>query len=164
MIPLALLLLAVSSKVELVNGDYQIAPSDWQWVPVNVRQHPALLTASFQVHSGSEDVRLLLMRREDLDDMPHGSLADTPEARAGALTHYLHDLGEYGLVVENTNSHVPASVHLFIWLDFAPHRTAVETLSPQRQWSVILISFAAFFGIVTWSARKLLHAMKAGGQ
>src|SRR5579872_3446078 len=163
MIPLALLLLAVSSKVELVNEVYQIAPTDWQWVPVNVRQHPALLSATYQVHSGSQDVRLLLMRREDLDDMPRGSLADTPEGRAGGLSHYLRDLGEYGLVVENTNPRAPATVHLSIWLDFAEHRNAAQTLSPQRQLSVVLISFAAFFGIVTWSARKLLHAMKAGG-
>ena len=154
--------MAASNKVELVNGDYQIAPSDWQWVPVNVRQHPALLSAAYQVHSGSEDVRLLLMRREDLDDMPHGSLADTPEGRAGAFSHYLRDLGEYGLVVENTNRRAPATVHLSIWLDFAERRSAAETLSPRRQLGVILISFAVFFGIVTWSARKLLHAMKAG--
>ena len=163
MIPIALVLLAVSSKVELVNGDYQIAPADWQWVPVNVLQRPAMFSATYQVHAGSQDVRLLLMRRADLDDMPHGSLAETPEARAGGMSHYLRDLDQYGLVVENTNRRLPATVHLSIWLDFA-QRNSVQTLSPARQLTVIVISFVVFFGIVTWSARKLLLALKAGVQ
>jgi len=34
-------------------------------------------------------------------------------------------------------------------------------LSPQRQLTVIAISFAVFFGIVTWSARRLLHCASA---
>jgi hypothetical protein len=160
MIPFALLLLAVSNRVELVNADYQIAPADWQWVPIHLKQRPALLSAVYQVRSGSSDVRLLVMRREDLDDMPHGSLAQTEEGRVGNVSHYLHDLGEYGLVVENRDARAPADVRLSIWLDFAPRRT-VETLSPRRQFSIVAISLAVFFGIVTWSARQLLRAMKS---
>jgi len=33
-------------------------------------------------------------------------------------------------------------------------------LSPRRQLVVILLSFATFFGIVTWSARRLLRGIR----
>jgi hypothetical protein len=36
----------------------------------------------------------------------------------------------------------------------------VTRLSPQRQFTVILISFAVFFGIVTYSARRLLRGIR----
>src|SRR5215472_10937578 len=98
-----ILLLAATNRVELVNEDYQIAPADWQWVPIGLKQRAGMLVANFQVHSGSGQVRLVLMRREDIDDMPHGALAETTPARAGSLGHYLREPGEYALVVENAD-------------------------------------------------------------
>jgi hypothetical protein len=164
MIALAwLMLAAVTSKVELVNGDYQIAPSDWQWVPIGVKQRTGMLSADFQVRSSSGQVRLVLMRREDLDDMPRGNLAQTPLGSAGSINRYLHELGEYGLVIQNQDARAPANVHLNIWMDFAQPRSGVETLSPKRQFSVIAISFAVFFGIVTWSAKRLFQSMRGSG-
>ena len=37
---------------------------------------------------------------------------------------------------------------------------AVATLPPERRLVVILISFAVFFAIVTWSARRLLRLVR----
>jgi hypothetical protein len=52
-------------------------------------------------------------------------------------------------------------VHLRVSLDFSGRAgETIQYLSPQRRLTVILISFAVFFGIVTWSARKLLAAVK----
>jgi len=155
-----ILLLAASSRVELVNEDYRIAAADWQWVPVGLKQQPGMISAHFQVQSGSPEVRLVLMRRQDLDDMPHGSLVQTAPGRAGSLDHYIHDLGDYALVVDNREGAAPADVHLSVWIDFSQRRVPVETLPPQRQLTVILLSFAVFFGIVTWSARRLLNAVR----
>ena len=157
-----ILLLAASNRVELVNEDYQIAPADWQWVPIGINQRPASLGANFQVESGSGQVRLLLMRREDIEDMPHGSLAETPAARSGSLGQYLHELGAYALVVENADPRSPAHVHLNVWLDFSHHGPPVETLPPERQLSVVAVSFVVFFGIVAWSARRLLRLLRKG--
>jgi hypothetical protein len=36
----------------------------------------------------------------------------------------------------------------------------VTTLSPRRQIEIVIISFAAFFGIVSWSARRLLKGIR----
>ncbi|MCL4402099.1 MAG: hypothetical protein M1436_05475 [Acidobacteria bacterium] len=54
-----------------------------------------------------------------------------------------------------------AKVRVRVWLEFSgkpgPH---VGYLSPGRRVAAILISFGVFFGIVTWSAKKLLCAIK----
>ena len=42
------LLLAASTRVELVDEVYQIPPAEWKYVEVNLRQKPALVTASFR--------------------------------------------------------------------------------------------------------------------
>jgi hypothetical protein len=163
MVPIAwIFLLALSNRVELVNEDFQIAPADWKWVPIVAKQHTAMLTADYRVLAGPGDVRLVLMRGEDINEMPYGRLVQTEFARAGKLDHYLGDLGEYGLVVENRDSRAPAQVHLNVSLDFGSRATGVGTLSPRRQLSVIIISFAVFFGIVTWSAHRLLRAVRGG--
>jgi hypothetical protein len=54
-----------------------------------------------------------------------------------------------------------ANVHLRIRLDFglAPE-LAVRRLSPGRQLTVIALSCAFFFGVVTYSARRLLKGLR----
>jgi hypothetical protein len=65
------------------------------------------------------------------------------------------------VVINNRESRVPVQVHLRVWLDFSARAAqGVGYLSPERRLAVILISFAVFFGIVTWSARKLLQATR----
>lgn len=151
------------SRVELVNEDYQIAPGDWQWVEVNLKQRAGAILANYQVLSGPPSVRLVLMHRHDLDNMPLGALGQTQAAGSGSFIHRVREVGNYALVVENQSATAPSIVHLNVWIDFARPGRTVETLSPQRQLTVILVSFAAFFGIVAWSARRLLKAVKRTG-
>ena len=55
-----------------------------------------------------------------------------------------------------------SDVHLFISLDFADVQGSGNTqLDPRRQVTVILLSFAFFFAVVTYSARKLLQGVRA---
>jgi hypothetical protein len=165
-LPACLLLLAASTSVELVDEVYQIPPADWKYVEVNLRQNPARVDASFDVRSGSETVRLALMTRAALEslrsDLPHGLLAVTPTAKSGALHFRVRHPGDYVLVVDNRASKAkPAAVHLRIALDFArPSGPEVTHLAPGRQLTVIVLAFAFFFGVVTYSARKLLRAAK----
>ena len=167
------LLLAASTSVELVDEVYRIAPAEWKYVEVNLRQNPALVTASFQVESGAEagagagsdKVRLALMTRADLahlrGELPHGLLAVTPPGRSGALDFRVREPGDYALVVDNRSGKKPAAVHLRIALDFAqPFGPVVTRLGPRRQVTVIVLAFAFFFGVVTYSARKLLRATR----
>lgn len=154
---------AAPNRVVLVNEDYQIAPGDWQWVEVNLKQRAGAILANYQVLSGPTSVRLVLMHRRDLDNMPLGALAQTPAAGNGSFFHGVHEVGNYALVVENQSTAAPSIVHLNVWIDFARPGRTVETLSPQRQLTVILVSFVVFFGIVTWSARRLLRAVRRNG-
>src|SRR5674476_219139 len=104
-------LLAASTSVELVDEVYQIAPAEWKYVEVNLRQNPALVTASFDVVSGAESgsgkVRLALMTRADLEnlraDLPHGLLAVTPIAKSGALAFRVRQPGDYVLCLLYTS-------------------------------------------------------------
>jgi hypothetical protein len=161
-----LLLLAASTSVDLVDELYQIPAAEWKYVEVNLRQRPAAITANFDVRSGSDQVRLALMTRADLDhlrgNLPYGVLAMTPAGPRGAFVFRVREVGDYVLVVDNRAAQSkPAEVHLFISLDFADvRRPGVTQLEPRRQVMVILLSFAFFFAVVSYSARKLLQGVK----
>jgi hypothetical protein len=159
-------LLAASTSVELVDEVYRIPTNEWKYVEVNLRQNPALVTASFQVESGPETVRLALMTRAALEslraDLPHGLLAVTPVGKSGAIAFRVRQPGDYVLVIDNRASRAQAAaVRLRVALDFArPSGPEITRLAPRRQLTVIVLAFAFFFGVVTFSARKLLRAAK----
>jgi len=161
-----LVLLAASTSVELVDEVYHIPPAEWKYVEVNLRQNPALVSAFFSVESGSDKVRLALMTHTDLEnlreELPHGLLAVTAPGKSGSLDFRVRRPGDYVLVVDNRSSKTkPAAVHLHVALDFAgPSGPIVTRLGPRRQLAVIVLAFAFFFGVVTFSARKLLRAAK----
>ena len=106
------------------------------------------------------------MTRADLErlreDVPHGLLAVTDFGKSGAFDFRVRQPGDYVLVVDNRSSKTqPAAVHLRIALDFArPSGPIVTSLGARRQLTVIVLAFAFFFGVVTFSARKLLRAAK----
>lgn len=158
-----ILMLASSTVVDVVDEVYQIPASEWRYVELGLNQRPAIVHAHYQVESGSQQVRLALMRREDLErlraGLPHGVIEETDPAGSGSFTPHVRGPGDYVVVVDNPGA--AASVHLRIWLDFGVRPGhEVTQLSPQRQLVVILLSFAFFFGIVTWSARRLLRGIK----
>lgn len=159
-------LLAASTSVELVDEIYRIPAAEWKYVEVNLRQNPALVTASFQVEAGSDKVRLALMNHADLErlreGLPHGVLAVTEAGKSGGLNFRVGEPGDYVLIVDNRSGKTQhAAVHLRIALDFARSSVPIVTrLGRQRQMTVVVLAFAFFFGVVTYSARKLLRAAK----
>jgi hypothetical protein len=108
-------------------------------------------------------VRLALLRRGDLERLrmgvPHGALEVTATAPRGQLSYTVPSTGDYALVIDNTSG-APAWVHLSIWLDFGRHGPPTAQLTPRRRLAVILISFAVFFAIVSFSAHRLLRAVR----
>jgi len=165
-----ILLLAASTSVDLVDEVYQIPANEWRYVELELKQKPALVSASYQVLSGWRQVRLALMRREDLErlreDQPHGVLDLTATGPSGRLDYQVHRPGVYAIVLDNESGPLglggrATTVHLKVRLDFGETPgPEVTRLSPQRQLAVILVSFAVFFGIVTFSARRLLRTLK----
>ena len=166
MIPVALLLLAATTHVDLVDDIFRIPAGEWRYVEVGLRQKAALVSADFQVQSGSHKVRIALLRREDLerlrDDRPHGVLATTDPAASGKLRYPVRIAGDYVVMIDNRDDpDHPAEAHLRVALDFGgPGGPAVTQLSPQRQIAVISISFAVFFAIAGYSARRLLRGIR----
>jgi hypothetical protein len=154
--------LAFASAEELVNQVYTIPADEWRYVDLGIGQRPALVEAEYQVRVGSDQVRLAVMRRDDLEHLreglAHGVVKATEPGHSGKLRCEVRPPGEYVMVVDNQMSGGrPATVQLRIRLDFPPLAGDIpQRLSPQRRLTVILVSFAAFFAIVTWSGRKLL--------
>ncbi len=158
------MLLAAPTSVELVDEVYQIPASQWRYVDLTLKQQPALVSATFQVLTGSPQARIALMRGQDLERLrggqSHGVLAVTPLASSGNLSYYASSPDDYAVVVDN-HAAQPSAIHLRISLEFGASPGPVVTrLPPRRQLTVILISFAVFFGIVTFSARRLWRAIK----
>ena len=165
MIPVALILLALATHVDLVDDVYQIPAGQWRYVELGLRQRPALVTANFEVRSGSNQVRLALLRREDLErlreDRPSGVLAATDRGSSGNLRYQVQVAGDYILLIDNREGRDrPATAHLRVALDFGPGRgPGVTRLSVPRQITVIVLSFAVFFVIAGFSARRLLRGI-----
>ena len=152
-----------STNVELVDEVYQIPAAEWKYVEINLRQQSAVVSAAFSVNSIQGQVRLALMTRADLEhfrnDLAHGVLALTPISHSGTLVFRVREPSDYVLVVDNrADATHSASVHLRVALDFSqPLPPPTAQITPQRQLTVIALSFLFFFSVITYSARKLLH-------
>jgi hypothetical protein len=156
----------LASAEELVDRVYTIPADDWRYVDLGIGQRPALVEAEYQVRAGSDQIRLAVMRRDDLEHLreglAHGVVEATEAGRSGKLACQVRPPSEYVVVIDNRMGDGRAAVvRLRIRLEFPPATGAIaERLSPQRRLTVILVSFAAFFAIVTWSGRKLLPPVR----
>jgi hypothetical protein len=159
----ALFLMLAASRVELVDQVDQIPANEWRWIPIGLSQQPALVAAAYEVLSGPPEVRLALIPKEDIEKLkegaPHRVIAVSLPSSGGRLHYQVRERGEYAVVIDNQGRN-PASVRTRIWLDFGRRGPAVTQLSPRRRLVIVLISFAVFFGIVTFSARRLLKVVR----
>jgi hypothetical protein len=159
MLLLAWLLLQAVTSVPLLDEVYVIPANDWRFVPLGLNQRPALVIARFEVSPPPQKARLELMTDEELLHLqagqPHADLSSTPFLSQGTLVYNVPMAGDYVIVMDNRDQ-PPARVRLRVRLDFP----AVTQLPREKQLAVILISFAAFFVVVTWSARRLLRNMR----
>lgn len=157
------LLLASSTRVEMFDETPTIPRGKWQYFPVNLRQQPATIEASFEVQSGSTQVRLALLTQADEErmdaDAPYGVLAATPMGARGSLRFRVRGPDDYAIVVDNRDGDRDTTVRVRASLDFARMGPDVTRASPQRQITVIALSFLFFFGVVTYSARRILRAI-----
>jgi len=82
-------------------------------------------------------------------------------AGSGHLRYQVRVAGEYILLIDNREGRDrPAEAHLRVALDFGTEPgPAVSRLSVTRQITVIAISFAVFFAIAGFSARRLLRGI-----
>jgi hypothetical protein len=161
-----LVLLTATTRLEVIPSQTSEVPAhDWRYFEIDLQQRPALVEAAFRVESGSQRVRMALLRRDELqrlrEEDPAGVLALTEPAPSGSLRYLVRDPGDYVIVLDNRPESRPSTVRFDVWLDFAePAEPGVAQLSPGRRLTVVLISCAAFFGVVIFSARRLRRAIK----
>jgi len=157
MTAILVLLLAAWSRVTLVDKAFEIPAGEWRYWDHSLNDEPAELGCTFESEPGTR-VRAVLISHAELTEWlagrEHAEIAATSYGARGVLQIAVHEPDAY-VVIDNGGSR-PAEVHLRVFLD----QQQVRYLSRQRRLAVIVISFGAFFAIVTLSARKLLHAAR----
>jgi len=152
-----LLLLASFSRAGLVDETFDIAPHDWS-EPRLVTAQPAMVDCVFQSNRPGAKVQLVLLSKSDLYAWRLGKdydeIANTPLGPGGSLRIAVHDTDTYA-ALENQGSE-PVRVRLRVFLE----EPRVGYLSRQRRLAVIAISCGVFFAIVSFSASKLLRAIR----
>jgi len=162
---MCLLAAALPQTVEVTDEVYQLPPNDWRWVEISLNQRPAVVNAQYRAVSGAPAIRAVLVPRDELRNVRSSEGFDefdpTAASPEGHLRRHTREPGNYAVVIENRSA-APAAVRVRIWLDFP----VATTISPRRQLTVVAVSFAVFFAIVGFSARKLLRALRpdASGQ
>jgi hypothetical protein len=141
-----------------------VPASEWRYVEFSLKQLPVSVQAGYETQAGGS-VQMMLMRRHELkrrrDRRSHGAMVATEAGARGALDFRVRAPGDYVVVVENLDGDQTAELRLRVALEFGGlNGQPVSHLAPRRRMAVILISFAVFFGIVTWSARRLLAAIR----
>jgi hypothetical protein len=155
-------------RVGDANDAFQLEAADFRWIPLNVPQTPSEIDCHFEVVKGNPTVHMELLTISDFRlfdrGQEHDTLAATPNARNGDFRRIIETRGQYAVVIENARGSAPATVLLRVQTNLNPGADSARTLSPTRRLTVVLISFAVFFGTVAWSGRKLLRAVRAGHQ
>jgi len=159
MLLLAWLFLQAVTSVQLVDEVYDIPTDNWRYAELGLNQKPALVIARFDVTPPVQKARLSLMTGDELQKLQAGQspadLSSTPLLTQGTLVYNVPVAGDYVIVIDNRGQPA-AQVRLRVRLDFP----TVSQLPREKQLAVILISCAAFFVVVTWSARRLLRNIR----
>lgn len=159
MIPVLFLL---ASSVVLRDDINTVAPDRWRYERfVTKEQLPVEVDCVFKVVKGPP-VRVELMTADNLETLrrgePHEFIA---ASESGDLHQQIGVPGTFAIVVINSDKQHAADVSLRLSLDFSARSLKVTgELSPQKKLLVALLSFAGFVAIVSFSARKLILAMR----
>ena len=149
-----------TSLAVLTDDQYRVPPG--RWVRFEIGNQPATVQCNFDTAKGGE-ARAELVTLENLElfrqHKAHDVLAASEDAQAGSFSRYVRGPGQYAVVIENTGDQ-PTAVHLRVLERFGDREPVSRQLPPERRLTVILLSFAGFFAIVTLSGRALLKAMK----
>ena len=163
MLPLALFLALLPSRVTLIDEHTTITPNDWRLVRVVVKQQPVTIDANFRVQSRGM-ARLAILSIGDVRDFREGqaraALAATAYGDSGSLTFPLHRPGEYAIVVDADRNQQPVDIAVRIDEAFELE-PVVRYLTPRRRLTVILISFAGFFAVVGYGGWRVIRLFRS---
>jgi hypothetical protein len=161
---LALLLLA--SSVVLREDVSTVPPHRWRYdrFLTTDKELPVDVVCDFRLLKGGK-VRVELVTDENLNRLKKGDAYEVIQASSrGGLHQEIGLPGTFAIVVWNEDETRTAEVALRLALDFSGKgANPARGLSPRRQLTVILLSFAGFLAILIVSAQRLLKAMGVRG-
>jgi hypothetical protein len=145
---------------------FRLDAGDNRYFQVAVTRVPTLVECRFKVLQGAPSVHLEIMSDAEYRHMSRGrdydAIASSPTAREGEIRRMVEERGRFDVVLINDPGAPAAVVDLEVRTDVDPSEDSVaRVLSPGRRLAVILISFAIFFALVTWSAWRLLRANRS---
>jgi hypothetical protein len=158
---IALFLLA--SSVVLRDDVNTVAPGRWRYERfVTKEQLPVDVDCAFKVVKGPP-VRVELMTIDNLEALRRGEPHEFIVAStSGDLHQEIGVPGTFALVVINDDKEHSADVSLRLSMDFSAKSLKVTgELSPEKKLVIALLSFTGFLAIVSFSARKLILAMRS---
>ena len=160
---LALAAMQGGGRLGLVDETVSVPPGEWREIGFTLRQRGAEADCRFEVVSGRSGVRVILMRRSEIERLrarlPHKVLVSTGYDREGAFRFPL-DTGDYGVVIDNQlEGREAAEVRLAIALSFIPPPGHAQELSSRRKGVVVAISLGTFAIIVLYAGWKLRGAL-----
>jgi hypothetical protein len=140
----------------------RLAPGDNRFMQFTVTRVPTLVDCRFRVLRGSPTVHMEILAhgeyRRFIEGHDYDAMALTQDGAEGQIRRMLDDRGRFDVVVMNAPGAPVAMVDLEVRTDLDPNADSVaRELAPGRRLAVILISFAIFFGLVTFSAMRLLR-------
>jgi hypothetical protein len=159
MIPVLFIL---ASSVVLRDDVNAVPPDRWRYERfVTKEQLPVGVDCVFKVVKGPP-VRVELMTADNLEALRRGEQHEFIAAsESGDLHQEIGVPGTFAIVVINSDKEHAADVSLRLSLDFSAKSLKVTgELSPQKKLVVALLSFTGFLAIVSFSARKLIRAMR----
>lgn len=153
------------AQPEAAPQQIHLAPGEYRWIPLTVKQTPTAIACKYQVLEGNAGVHaeLLTMREFRLlaKGLQHESLATTREGQSAEFRRIVGTPGQYAAVISNRKDAQPAVVSFDVRTEVDPASANVaQTLPARRKLAVILISFALFFVTVVWSGILLTKAIR----
>jgi hypothetical protein len=160
---LALVLVAITGRTELLNEKIQIPRSQWRALKVEVRERPATVEVDFQVLTGRSGVRVVFMTDENAERFEKGqsyeALRQTDYQKRGKVQYFVGNPGAYRILLDNRlEGREPAEAQVKVTLlhhhdaSFVP-----KELGAGRRRSVVGISLGMFALLSLLIGRKL-HA------
>ncbi|MEK7404168.1 MAG: hypothetical protein AAB225_03590 [Acidobacteriota bacterium] len=164
--PLALLLLAATQPLVLVDDHLLIPPAGSRAIPIALHQRPAVIDCQFSASRGGP-VMLWLVRRPDLERFHSGrpleALLVTGYHRAGAFRHKPGP-GDYAVIVDNRlDASGPAEVRLVISLLFDAEPGGPQFVPTGRKIVVVVLSLLFFLAVLWYARRRLGPVFKTRG-
>ena len=153
-------LLFLVSTVQLVDERVEVPAHEWRYIDFALNQQTARVRCSFETVPRGTEIKVALVRAEDLQELRRGAPLGAPvKSAAGTFEAHTRETGQYAIVLDNRGRERPVQILLRIDLDFGVP-AAARHADPRRQLAAILLSFAVFFAVVTYSARRLLSASR----